>query len=201
MAIIGLEETLCPHSRAFENDGALEEERRLCYVGMTRARRQLLLTCAQQRRRYGGGSPERMTPSRFLREIPAELVEDRSAIPLTMDYDEGDEEEIDLYAERHTVRKMAGKDPAGLRTYNSVENVASFFAERGIPFSPTGGSDKESAAAGQPRPGMDKTVGIGKTVGHARPKASGRRGSFRTGAKVRHEKWGVGTVIAPRGQR
>ena len=164
---------------------------------MTRARQQLLLTCAQQRRRYGGGSPERMTPSRFLREIPAELVEDRSALPLTMDDDDGDEEEIDLYAERHTVRQMAGKDPAGLRTYNSVENVASFFTARGIPFSPTGGPDKESAAsaaARQPRPGSDKTAG------HTRPKAPGQRGSFRTGAKVRHEKWGVGTVMRREGR-
>ena len=201
VAIIGLEESLCPHSRAFENEGDLEEERRLCYVGMTRACRQLLLTCAQQRRRYGGGSPERMTPSRFLREIPAELVEDRSAIPLTMDDDEGEEEEIDLFAERHTVRQMAGKDPAGLRTYNSAENVASFFAERGIPFSPTGGRGQESAgtAAGQPRPGMDRNARISKTARPARLKPPARRGSFRTGAKVRHEKWGVGTVMRREG--
>ena len=197
VAIIGLEESLCPHSRAFENEGALEEERRLCYVGMTRARRQLLLTCAQQRRRYGGGSPERMTPSRFLREIPAELVEDRSAIPLTMDNDDGDEEEIDLFAEQHTVRRMAGKDPAGLRTYNSAENVASFFAERGIPFSPTGRG--QESATGRPRQGTDKTAGVDKTVPHATPKAPARRGSFRTGAKVRHEKWGVGTVMRREG--
>ena len=202
VAIIGLEESLCPHSRAFENEGDLEEERRLCYVGMTRARRQLLLTCAQQRRRYGGSSPERMTPSRFLREIPAELVEDRSAIPLTMDDDEGEEEEIDLFVERHTVRQMAGKDPAGLRTYNSAENVASFFAERGIPFSPTGGRGQESAgtaAAGQPRPGMDRNARISKTARPARLKPPAPRGSFRTGAKVRHEKWGVGTVMRREG--
>ena len=199
VAIIGLEESLCPHSRAFENEGALEEERRLCYVGMTRARRRLLLTCAKQRRRYGGGSPERMTPSRFLREIPAELVEDRSAVPLTMDDDEGDEEEIDLFAEQHTVRRMAGKHPVGLRTYNSAENVASFFAERGIPFSPTGGRDKESAGGGPPRPGMDRNTRIGKTARPARLKPPARRGSFRTGAKVRHEKWGVGTVMRREG--
>ena len=129
-------------------------------------------------------------------EIPSELIEDRSAIPLATDDDDGDEDEIDLYAEQHAVRQMVGKDPQGLRTYNSVENVASFFAERGIPFPPTGGPDKKSAAgsaARQPRPG------IGNTAGHGGPKRPVRRGSFRTGAKVRHEKWGVGTVMRREG--
>lgn len=52
----------------------MEEERRLCYVGMTRARQQLVLSCAETRRLHG---TERFSPaSRFLREIPAELVEE-----------------------------------------------------------------------------------------------------------------------------
>jgi DNA helicase-2/ATP-dependent DNA helicase PcrA len=71
--IAGLEEGLFPHSRSAEDEDELEEERRLCYVGMTRARRQLLLTGAARRRVFG--EYQSCEPSRFLDEIPAPLME------------------------------------------------------------------------------------------------------------------------------
>ena len=74
--ICGLEEGLFPHSRSSEDPGKLEEERRLCYVGMTRAKRSLCLSYAESRRLYGGGSDRYSTPSRFLRELPPERVEE-----------------------------------------------------------------------------------------------------------------------------
>jgi DNA helicase-2/ATP-dependent DNA helicase PcrA len=78
----GLEEGLFPHQRSIDEPGRLEEERRLCYVGMTRAMVQLFLTWAEVRRLHGRESYTR--PSRFLREIPAELVaEVRSSTVLT----------------------------------------------------------------------------------------------------------------------
>src|SRR5205807_10326847 len=72
----GLEEGLFPHSRTFLHPDDIEEERRLCYVGMTRAMDTLLLTRAVYRRRYGTDLPEASVPSRFLEEVPAELLED-----------------------------------------------------------------------------------------------------------------------------
>ena len=72
----GLEEGLFPHSRTFLQPDDIEEERRLCYVGMTRAMDTLILTRAVYRRRYGTDLPEASIPSRFLEEIPVELVED-----------------------------------------------------------------------------------------------------------------------------
>ena len=66
--IAGLEEGLFPHSRSTDEDGTLEEERRLCYVGMTRARRQLFLTSASRRRVFG--EYRATEPSRFLRRDP-----------------------------------------------------------------------------------------------------------------------------------
>ncbi|MET0151215.1 MAG: UvrD-helicase domain-containing protein [Candidatus Binatia bacterium] len=75
--LVGMEEGLFPHRRSLTDDPAVEEERRLCYVGMTRAREQLLLTRA--RRRHVLGAETENLPSRFLREIPAELLEVRSA--------------------------------------------------------------------------------------------------------------------------
>ena len=73
--ICGMEEGLFPHSRSSDDPGKLEEERRLCYVGMTRAKRSLCLSYAESRRLYGG-SDRYSTPSRFLRELPPERVEE-----------------------------------------------------------------------------------------------------------------------------
>jgi DNA helicase-2/ATP-dependent DNA helicase PcrA len=72
VAIAGLEEGLFPHSRAGQDQEQMEEERRLCYVGMTRAESRLLLTSAARRRVFG--EYQSTEPSRFLDEIPKELV-------------------------------------------------------------------------------------------------------------------------------
>ena len=71
--MVGLEETIFPHSRALYDQAEMEEERRLCYVGMTRARERLYLTYAQSRLLYGG--LQMNAPSRFLSEIPEALIE------------------------------------------------------------------------------------------------------------------------------
>ncbi|CAN5249763.1 DNA helicase II [soil metagenome] len=72
--LCGLEDGLFPHRRSLNDAGGLEEERRLCYVGATRAMRHLYLTYAEQRRLHGVDSFG--VPSRFVREIPDELVEE-----------------------------------------------------------------------------------------------------------------------------
>jgi DNA helicase-2/ATP-dependent DNA helicase PcrA len=76
--IAGMEEGLFPHSRSVENDDELEEERRLCYVGMTRAKERLILTHATERRLYG--YPQANLVSRFVEEVPAELLEREGSI-------------------------------------------------------------------------------------------------------------------------
>ena len=72
--LCGMEDGLFPHQRSLNDAAGLEEERRLCYVGITRAKRELYLTHAEQRRLHGVETFA--TPSRFLREIPAELIEE-----------------------------------------------------------------------------------------------------------------------------
>ncbi len=74
----GMEEGLFPHSRTLTDPTGLEEERRLCYVGMTRAMDTLIVTRARYRRRYGNDMPDAALPSRFLEEIPQHLLEDLS---------------------------------------------------------------------------------------------------------------------------
>ena len=72
--LCGMEDGLFPHQMSLEEPGRLEEERRLCYVGITRARQQLVLTCAERRRLFG--TDRYNLPSQFLGELPTELVEE-----------------------------------------------------------------------------------------------------------------------------
>ena len=72
--LCGMEDGLFPHRRSLNDAEGLEEERRLCYVGITRARERLYITYAEQRRLHGVESFA--TPSRFIREVPAELIEE-----------------------------------------------------------------------------------------------------------------------------
>jgi DNA helicase-2/ATP-dependent DNA helicase PcrA len=73
VVIAGLEEGVFPHSRAFDDEDEMDEERRLCYVGITRARSQLVITGAARRRVFG--EYQSMEPSRFMDELPPQLVE------------------------------------------------------------------------------------------------------------------------------
>ncbi|MGD8931644.1 MAG: DNA helicase II [Chromatiales bacterium] len=77
--LVGMEEGLFPHSMSAEDPARLEEERRLCYVGLTRAMQNLYLTHAESRRLHG--SENYALPSRFIREIPAELLREVRAGP------------------------------------------------------------------------------------------------------------------------
>jgi DNA helicase-2/ATP-dependent DNA helicase PcrA len=103
VVLAGLEEGVFPHIRALEEEVDLAEERRLCYVGMTRARHRLLITHARQRTSYGTSRPS--LPSRFLEEIPAGLVE-RVATPRTEtgDWPEEDQRPVPEVAAGDTVR-------------------------------------------------------------------------------------------------
>ncbi|MCB0346328.1 MAG: UvrD-helicase domain-containing protein [Bdellovibrionales bacterium] len=75
--VIGFEEGLLPHVRSIDDAAALEEERRLCYVGMTRARKHLYLTRARTRQTFGRQSFYGGVPSRFIEDLPSELIDDR----------------------------------------------------------------------------------------------------------------------------
>ncbi|MGB9455177.1 MAG: UvrD-helicase domain-containing protein [Bryobacteraceae bacterium] len=179
--LTGMELGLFPHSRSMNSEPALEEERRLCYVGMTRAQRRLILTWAKARRRYGGGEQERSTPSWFLSEIPADLV---------MDLGPKDEPgEMDLTAERFDVRQSARRGAFTGKTYNSVANISQFFEQRGLIY---GGS--KTAAPVVPLPARPPVPS--RPLPNAAPAV--RRGA-RAGMIVEHPKYGTGTVVRREG--
>src|SRR5277367_3220825 len=101
--LAGLEDGLFPHSRSLLSEAAMEEERRLCYVGMTRAEKRLVLSWAKYRRRFGGGEQERTLPSRFLKEVPSNLV-------MNMGVEEDNVPQVDLTAERWQVRQESRRN-------------------------------------------------------------------------------------------
>jgi DNA helicase-2/ATP-dependent DNA helicase PcrA len=185
--LCGLEEGLFPHSRTFLQPDDIEEERRLCYVGMTRAMDTLVLTRAVYRRRYGTDLPEASVPSRFLEEVPAELVEElggsrrkrgssRTRVPVSHDLPQ-EQAHYAYEDEDQSTANWAARNPSRApaysgRSYNSIDNIAEFFASRGKKFS------------------------IPKTLVE-QPK--GKKG-FRPGQKVRHPKYGEGTVYHREGE-
>jgi DNA helicase-2/ATP-dependent DNA helicase PcrA len=187
--IAGMELGLFPHSRSMNSEAALEEERRLCYVGMTRARKKLILTWARYRRRFGGGEQERSTPSWFLSEVPAELI---------VDLGQRDEPgEVNLTSERFDVRQAARRSTFTGKTYNSVENISQFFGDRGIPFN---AANKPVIAPQQPpapmAPQLPRPPLPAKPMPPAAPPV--RRGA-RAGMTVEHPKYGTGTVVRREG--
>jgi DNA helicase II / ATP-dependent DNA helicase PcrA len=109
--LTGMEEGICPHSRSFNDDKGIEEERRLVYVGMTRARKSLTLTRAVYRRVFGNEQQLRASlPSRFLTEIPSELVDtvrgSMAEIGATRRYDPDPEYS---YSPEEFLRRVRGK--------------------------------------------------------------------------------------------
>jgi len=150
--LAGLEEGLLPHTRSGSNLSEIEEERRLFYVGMTRAKQSLVISRAIYRRSYGEERLRASTPSRFLAEIPAELIEAASG-------------------------SLA--EPGQTRRYEADPDFSDTYSYR-RPRTPYG---KSSTARTSPR-------------------ASGRQTNSDPliGARVRHSKYGLGTIIEIEGE-
>jgi DNA helicase-2/ATP-dependent DNA helicase PcrA len=168
-----------------DSEEALEEERRLCYVGMTRARKRLILTWAKYRRRFGAGEQERTTPSWFLSEVPAELIVDMGP--------KDEPEEISLHAERFDVRQAARRNTFTGKTFNSVENISQFFGERGMNFNPGKGNSNKTPPQPPPAPFARPPAPI------PAPPPPARKVN-RAGMTVEHPKYGTGTVVRREGE-
>ena len=202
--LAGLEEGLFPHSRTLMNPEELEEERRLCYVGMTRAMNTLILTRAHYRRRYGNDAPEQSVPSRFLEEVPNQLVENlggRSPAWSVAAYGNGrgssygarqrqgqsgefDSRHYNYEDESQEVTRLSGdgsrpKSKSAQAPEGSIDNIARFFGGQGV----KPGSFVRPASS---RPKMDI------------PEPTGAAG-LKKGQRVRHSKYGEGQIVMREG--
>ena len=209
--IAGLEEGLFPHSRALDDEKELEEERRLAYVGITRAKRRLFLSHAWRRATWGMG--QATVPSRFLLEIPAELM-------VGPQLGGADDRDLDLdlvFGARRTSRfgtpvrgggraavpsgRAAGgpgrrhpasrsgpnaTSPPSARRTRKVRRRARF-GDRSAP------GTMSSMGPGRPWPATDRRRAP-SAARPARPIIPGER-QFRDGDRVRHGRWGDGIVV------
>jgi len=146
--LAGLEEGVLPHSRSFNTVGEIEEERRLFYVGMTRAKKSLLLSRAIYRRSYGEERLRASLPSRFLAEVPGDLIEPAAG-------------------------SLA--EPGETRRYEPDPEYSQEYFRRPPPRTP---------------------------YGRARGKQPAQRKSANplVGTRVRHSKYGIGTIIDVEGE-
>jgi len=173
--LAGMEEGVLPSARSLEENDDIEEERRLCYVGMTRAREQLYCLHALERRLHGRFREQ--SPSSFLSEIPESVREEvRLARARYVPENTWREKPLDRF-ERYGERK-SGFSPtrrAEARPTSSANSVASFFGEtKPIQFDPS-------------------------AIRATRAPESGSSAELKRGARVRHEQFGVGTILTMEG--
>ncbi len=196
--LAGLEEGLFPHSRTLNDPEQMEEERRLAYVGMTRAMDALVLTRARYRRRYGNDMPEASMASRFLEEVPSALLEDLSGgqqRPASWggygaaysqqpsrfqrrEYDDGFEASRHYSYEDEDQRPLVRQNSAASARNTvrktggeSLDNIAQFFGGRGT------GSTRPKIEVSEPKGAV----------------------GFKSGQRVRHPKYGEGVVFRREG--
>ncbi|MCY9665634.1 DNA helicase PcrA [Paenibacillus alginolyticus] len=177
--IIGMEEGVFPHSRAFADNEELEEERRLAYVGITRAEQELFLTCARMRTLFGRTAAN--APSRFLQEIPKELLENVSmGGSIGGGFSRaGRTSSWGSSSGSSATASQAGRGSAG----SSAWGTPSSFGR------PSTGAAAPSPAAGAKPPAFRAP----------QPAAGGAVPDYKASDKVSHGKWGIGTVVSVKG--
>jgi DNA helicase-2/ATP-dependent DNA helicase PcrA len=167
--LAGMEEGLFPHSRSSESDADLEEERRLCYVGITRARKKLFVTWTPFRKTYGpeAGFPAQI--SRFLKEMPQDLVEGL------------DDDAAESFDQRPKYPNRFHEKPEKYRTDYSKERFK-------IPEEPVL----------QPKSIAELKAYLAKKQETAAPtkEAPKDAAGLRTGMRVRHEQFGDGIILS-----
>lgn len=178
--IVGMEEGVFPGNRALQDNDEMEEERRLAYVGITRAEVKLYLTCAGSRLLYGRTNSN--MPSRFLNEIPEEL-KDMSMARGSGRYGGSGFGYGGGYGGRQT--GGSGYGSAGRQGYGGTGGAAA--PRAGFGARPTAGAGIGAGAPAAASPAAAKPAGSGDGL------------SVAAGDKVQHAKWGVGTVVAVKG--
>jgi DNA helicase-2/ATP-dependent DNA helicase PcrA len=192
--IVGMEEGLFPHSRAAGSETEVEEERRLCYVAITRAERNLYLTHAMKRRMFGEESATE--PSRFLNEMPLDLIDDLSLGPSWLKFraspgDYAGAVDSTGFPDDSLLPQFPSRGSAIKRTsnytgkiYNSAESVREFFNKR------TSGASARSRSTGG---GRAVAANAGNRTTPVQTQYD--EDEFKTGMRVRHAKYGKGVIV------
>jgi DNA helicase-2/ATP-dependent DNA helicase PcrA len=212
--IAGLEDGLFPHSRSATDPAELEEERRLCYVAMTRAERFLYVTHAMKRRVYGEELASE--PSQFLNEMPLDLMEDLSRGNSWLSFARGSSAIDYEHGEYRKSHAASAGDASGYRkekkkfegkTYDSVDSIAEFFKQRSQQLGNTGGSFVRGGGQDQsPKSKVQSPKSSSSLRGSSSsrsplpiPPSQGSASDFVPGSYVKHAKYGRGLVLRREG--
>jgi DNA helicase-2/ATP-dependent DNA helicase PcrA len=213
--ITGLEEGVFPHSRSLDDQRQMEEERRLAYVGLTRARHRLYLTHAATRATWGRGGFS--VPSRFLLEIPADLMHGPRLVAPDEALDEEDQRPAEErwgggYDLTNIIGQRGGSRLVGRRPAWAGNGGRSTPGQRMLPpgggYTPPVGAPREgetfqtsrdlaarrAAYYGGAVDADEPTAPTVRPVAPPRPVIPGER-RFRDGDRVRHAAFGEGTVV------
>jgi ATP-dependent DNA helicase UvrD/PcrA len=198
--IVGMEDGLFPHARAATAPEEMEEERRLCYVAITRAERFLYVSHAMKRRVYG----EEMAsePSQFLNEMPLDLMEDLSRGASWLSFARNSstlENKQAARALRGESREARERTRYAGKTYDSADSIAEFFRQRSQQL-----GQSESFKPTRPTIERRSAAGTGPTKPSRPPSSSSAQSSpaasdFTPGSHVRHPKYGRGLVLRREG--
>ncbi|MBX7220936.1 MAG: UvrD-helicase domain-containing protein [Blastocatellia bacterium] len=185
--VAGMEEGLFPHQRSVASAVEMEEERRLFYVALTRAKKQLFITHAEWRRQYGDEVYNE--PSRFLAELPLERLENRSRGDswLARKNDDTRKRFIAVSGGNPEAGRAAAPKPA-MTVYNSVDNVRDFFKMQ---------QARKAAAA----PASGSNYGYRQPEPEPKRSPAGTSGGFKAGDRVRHDKYGTGLILKREGDK
>ncbi|MGD0249218.1 MAG: 3'-5' exonuclease, partial [Candidatus Limnocylindrales bacterium] len=210
--IAGLEEGVFPHSRSLDDEKQLEEERRLAYVGITRAKRRLFLSHAARRATWGQGGLS--VPSRFLFEIPAALMTGPRLERGDVFDDDIGQVDPDLVFGRRLSSRFGTSIRTGGGAYRSGSGQAGA-PRAGESFRPTRdlGARRQAYGAGARSGSLNVPRGLppsgspphrasestvpSRPAPAARPRIPGER-QFRDGDRVRHARLGEGIVVTSR---
>jgi len=209
--IAGLEDGLFPHSRSATDPAQLEEERRLCYVAMTRAERFLYVTHAMKRRVYGEELASE--PSQFLNEMPLELMEDLSRGNSWLSFARGSTQIDYEHGEYRREQAVGGEAQSGYRkekgkyagkTYDSVDSIAEFFKQRATQLGNTSGSFPRQVPSPKSKVQSRKPEARNSELESPSsplpvPPSPGSAADFVPGSYVRHAKYGRGLVLRREG--
>jgi DNA helicase-2/ATP-dependent DNA helicase PcrA len=195
--IVGMEDGLFPHSRAAADQAEMEEERRLCYVAITRAERFVYVSHAMRRRVYG----EEMAsePSQFLNEMPLDSIEDLSRGASWLSFARSSS----ALESRHAARVLRGETARPEKrfegkTYDSADSIAEFFRQRGDQIRRNASADtRRQPPPSQPTP--PRPAAGGRSTASSSSSSSSSAADFAPGMHVRHPKYGRGLILRREG--
>jgi DNA helicase-2/ATP-dependent DNA helicase PcrA len=196
--IVGMEDGLFPHSRSAADQAEMEEERRLCYVAITRAERHLYVSHAMRRRVYG----EEMAsePSQFLNEMPLEAIEDLSRGASWLSFARSSS----ALESRHAARVLRGETARPEKrfegkTYDSADSIAEFFRQRGDQIRRNASADARRQPPPAPPTQSRPAAAGGRSTASSSTSSPSTAAGFAPGTHVKHPKYGRGLVLRREG--